>query len=169
MLISYHNQAHNTWDEHLADVQQALNSAFHASIGSSPAEIFLGRNLTQPIELHWEIEDDTAKPDLRARWAAALKTVLKTQRETATRYNKGRQQCTLKVGDNVLCKKITISDASTATTSKLAYAWSEPYQILRFLTPVTVLLGELNSDIPVRKAHLSQVKIFHQTQDGPQR
>jgi hypothetical protein len=92
MSISYHNQAHNTWDEHLADFQQALNSAFHASIGSSPAEIFRGRNLTQPIKLHWDIEDDTAKPDLRARWAAARKTLLKTQRETATRYNKGRQQ-----------------------------------------------------------------------------
>jgi hypothetical protein len=38
---------------------------------------------------------------------------------------------------------------------------------LRFLTPEILLLGELGNDIPVRKVHLSHVKMLHQSEDDP--
>lgn len=44
MIVSFINNDHRTWDEHLSDFRFAYNTAHHSSIETSPAVINLGRN-----------------------------------------------------------------------------------------------------------------------------
>ena len=52
------------------------------------------------------------------------------------------------------------SSAVDKTTSKLSYRWCGPYQIHKYLTPVTVALYEPSTQKYVRRTHISQIKRY---------
>jgi len=45
MIIAFLEQDHREWDVHLKDFHIAYNTAYHSSIGASPAFVNLGREL----------------------------------------------------------------------------------------------------------------------------
>jgi hypothetical protein len=50
-LTIYHNSQHVSWDENLPSLTMAFNTAWHESTGSTPALLFLGRELNHPSGL----------------------------------------------------------------------------------------------------------------------
>jgi hypothetical protein len=47
-LACFHYKKHTAWHTHISELQFALNSAVHKTTKFSPAEIFLGRQLSSP-------------------------------------------------------------------------------------------------------------------------
>jgi hypothetical protein len=56
-LTIYHNAQRVRWDENLHSLQMASNTAWHESTGATPASLFLGRELEDPLSLKWEVHD----------------------------------------------------------------------------------------------------------------
>jgi hypothetical protein len=74
------------------------------------------------------------------------------------KYNRERKPCPFRVGDLVWLRTHPVSRAGTQVTAKLSSRWRGPFKIQSFLTPVTVELGDPESEKYVSRAHLSQVK-----------
>jgi hypothetical protein len=56
-LTINHNSQHDRWDENLHSLQMAFNTAWHEPTGATPASLFLGRELEDPLSLKWELYD----------------------------------------------------------------------------------------------------------------
>ena len=44
MIVSFIEQDHRTWDEHLSEFRFAYNTAHHSSLNASPSFLNFGRN-----------------------------------------------------------------------------------------------------------------------------
>jgi hypothetical protein len=65
-LSIYHHDQHTRWDDHLASLTLAFNTAWHESTAATPASLFLGRDLNHPLGLKWELADlDKEVKDVR--------------------------------------------------------------------------------------------------------
>jgi hypothetical protein len=56
-ITIYHHAQHTHWDDHLASLALAFNSAWHESTATTPASLFLGRELNHPLGLKWEFAE----------------------------------------------------------------------------------------------------------------
>jgi hypothetical protein len=55
VLTIYHNTQHTHWDDYLASLTLAFNSAWHESTAATPASLFLGRDVNHPLALKWKL------------------------------------------------------------------------------------------------------------------
>lgn len=163
-LIIFANDNQSSWDYYLPFIQTAFNSSWHSATRATPSLLFLGREMTHPLLLTWNINlDDDAflLPDqMEIRWAEALRSLKEASLRGSRYYNKLRIPSPFKLEDWVLVKTHHLSSAQNKFSAKLAQRFSGPFIIAKFLTPVTVLLRPPLSDAPVRQAHVSQLKPF---------
>jgi hypothetical protein len=162
-LAIYHNAQHTKWDAYLASLTLAFNSAWHESTAATPALLFLGRDVHHPLELKWkfyELDLEKDSKNLGEFWEAALHNLHKARKRVAKRYNAGRRRGEFRVGDMVLLRLHPISSKSQKRSAKLDLRWSVPLKVVRFVSPVTLLLANPDTGVIVRKAHVSQLKRF---------
>jgi transposase InsO family protein len=160
-LSIYHHHQHTHWDEHLASLALAFNTAWHESTAATPASLFLGRELNHPLGLKWELAElDMGKEvkDVREFWRVALQNLRKAHARVAERYNRARRQVDFRVSDLVLLRLHPLSSKSGQRSAKLDLRWSAPLRIVNFVSPVTVQLANPDTGVIVRKAHVSQLK-----------
>jgi transposase InsO family protein len=50
-LVAFHHDQQNSWDQNLHIFQNGFNSAWHEATKSTPAKLFLGRELNHPLQL----------------------------------------------------------------------------------------------------------------------
>lgn len=167
-IRTYHSQYQTHWDEHLHWFQIAFNSAVHESTKSSPDKLFLGRNLHNPLELHWNLDEltkaDTPDQSLQQEWARAVANLRRAREVRQQRYDSNRVPAPFRTGDWVMYRLNPISSAADHINHKLLPLWSEPCVIESFSSPVTVrLVNPVNGKL-VRKAHVSQLKRFFMPQ-----
>jgi hypothetical protein len=74
------------------------------------------------------------------------------------RYNKNRVPQPFKIGDLVYYKNHPISHAGRQIAAKLMPHYKGPFKVDRFLTPVTVSLGDPVTGRLITKAHVSLLK-----------
>jgi hypothetical protein len=166
-LTIYHNAQHTSWDEHLSSFTLAFNSAIHESTAATPAILFLGREMNHPLALKWKLSDldlDREPATLKQYWEEALKNLRKAQARVAARYNDGRRQADFGVGSLVLLRLHSQSSKSQRRSAKLDCKWSLPFKIVKFITPVSVLLANPSTGVIVKRAHVSQLKRFFQAE-----
>ena len=162
-LTIFHNVKQNTWDEYLPLFVLGFNDAVHESTKTTPAQLFLGRQINQPLELNWKITDSDINvnglglQDNQELFKLALHNLKLAKTKVAQRYNVNRYPNTFKIGDRVRYKLYPQSSMIKKQSAKLMLKWSEPYFVKRFLTPVTVELE--NSEGSLRKSHLSEIKL----------
>jgi hypothetical protein len=65
----------------------AFNTAWHESTGTTPASLFLGREMNHPLGLKWELHKLELKRDF---WETALANFTKARARVRARYNAGR-------------------------------------------------------------------------------
>jgi hypothetical protein len=99
------------------------------------------------------------KKDMKGFWKEALKQLRKARSRVAARYNRGRKEVTYGVGDLVLYRTHVLSAKGKGLMAKMSNKWSGPLVIVRFATPVTVVLANPETGVR-RKAHVSQVKKY---------
>jgi hypothetical protein len=160
-LAIYHHGQHTHWDEHLSSLVLAFNSAWHESTGTTPASLFMGRELNHPLALKWELAELTLDQDrgsMQDFWEKALTNLRRAQAKVAKRHNASRRQAGFCVGDLVLVRVHSLSSRSQKRSAKLDLRWSAPCKIAKFTSPVTVLLANPDTGVVIRKAHVSQLK-----------
>jgi transposase InsO family protein len=159
-LTIYHNAQHTSWDEHLAALTLAFNSAWHESTAATPAS-FLGRELNHPLGLKWELLNlhlDKDQKSMEDYWDQALSHLRKARARVADRYNVGRRPVDFRVGDLVLLRTHPLSSRAQQRSAKLDFKWSTPMTIAKFVSPVTVQLANPDTGVIVRRAHVTQLK-----------
>nr|CAD7201905.1 unnamed protein product [Timema douglasi] len=153
-IFPHHNHSH--WDKHLDFMNVALNSAFHESVKATSASIFMNRDLNHPLLTTWDIDpllSEAYDRPFEEKCELAFRNLQKSQRKVASTYNRGRVPVLFKVGDNVAFKCFPLSSAVDKTSAKLAYKWSGPWCIDKFLTPVSVQLKDMADPSITRRAH----------------
>jgi hypothetical protein len=162
-LTIYHHSQHVRWDENLPSLSMAFNSAWHESTGATPAKLFLGRELSHPLELKWELFNldlQQGTEDVQKYWEEALGNLKRARDKVAQRYNSSRKQDDFKIGELVLVRLHPVSSKVQQRSAKLDNKWSIPLVIARFLSAVTVQLANPDTGVVVRKAHVSQIKRY---------
>lgn len=162
-LSAFHAADQSKWNTNLPLFCLAFNSAIHESSQYTPAELFLGRKLNDPLQLQWNI-DYLSRPsrqmNVQQKWEIALAHLKKARDRVAKRFNKGRKAVPFKVGDTVLVKSFPVSSAANQISAKLCPRWSTPKRIVEFLGPVSVRLEDLGNG-RFSKAHVASLKPFH--------
>ncbi len=62
MIASYVGAHHRLWDKRIPEFRYAINSAYHESIGFTPAEVALGRKIKGPMERAFQRPPDPNHP-----------------------------------------------------------------------------------------------------------
>lgn len=163
-IRTFHSEFQTLWDQNLHWFQMSFNSALHESTQSSPARLFLGRHISQPLELQWNLDQlvDSQAPAqaIEQEWARAVSNLKKARDIRQRRYDQGRSPNPFKPGDWVMYRENPISKAADNINQKLLPVWSKPCVIEAFTSPVTVrLVNPVNGKF-IRKAHISQLKRF---------
>lgn len=161
-LIAYHHKDHSLWDRSLPWLTLAFNTAKHETHLSTPARLLLGYSIRTPLSNLWSVDDllpDRITPEQVIRqWRRARDNIRRAHQQQAQRYNAGRQPNQYRVGDRVFVRNFSgTSKASEKRTKKLMLRYTGPFEIVEFLTPVSVRLKDLKTSKEVR-AHVTQMK-----------
>ncbi|XP_054287953.1 uncharacterized protein LOC129003679 [Macrosteles quadrilineatus] len=169
MIRQYIVDNHRHWDKHLGEFRLAINSAVHDSTGYSPAFLNFGRELKLPNSLLQVqfIEGEEATPSrlicerserFRAINEYVRRNLSQAHKRQASYYNLRRRPNTLKVGQQVLCRRHDLSDASKGFTAKLAPKFDGPYTIVKGLG-VNIFHLKSDSGRTIR-AHVKDLKPY---------
>jgi hypothetical protein len=99
-------------------------------------------------------------------WAEAIRNLRKARDQVARRYNTGRKVTPFKVGDVVIYRVKVLSSKGKGVSVKLGLKWSKPMVIAKFLKPNVVQLAIAETGVVVRKAHVCQLKGYHQEESS---
>ena len=121
LKVFYHH-SQNRWDEDLAWLSVAFNTALHESSKCTPDLLFLGREMKCPLLTRWDLssvnELGTAE-DRQSFWAQAYANLKAARAKVARRYDAYRKTHNFKQGDLVMFKKNLVSSKANNVTSKL--------------------------------------------------
>ena len=151
------NAQQNDWDEHLPTVEAVINSTPAFATGHSPYLLLHGCQPINPLEN--AIKNPLEDPDtVQGTFAQilqfqanvqnqALKTILKNQEKMKEQYDKKVHDKVLQPGDRVfLFWPRVVQKGPHKIKLKLAGTYQGEYAILRFVTPGTVTLKDLNTN-----------------------
>jgi hypothetical protein len=162
-LTIYHYFQHTLWDENLPSLAITFNTAWHESTGATPASLFLGWEMNHPLGLKWQLHElqlQRHPKGMSEFWEAAFANLKTAYASVAARYDVGRRWEEFRVGDLVLVRIYPLSYKSRQRSAKVYLKWSVPLIIVRFVSPVTVLLADPKTGVILRKAHVSQLKPY---------
>jgi hypothetical protein len=132
-----------------------FNTACHEPTRQTPAKLFPGLDLLDPLALRWKVTEvlvEPTGPSLPELLEKALNNLRRARRNVARMYSVGRPPNPFKSGDQVLVKINPLSSAVNQTSAKLMLRLSEPLVIVEFLSPVNPVTG-----LPMRMSHISQL------------
>ena len=171
MINSFLKEDHRDWDLHLVELEFALNTAVHSSLGVSPSFMNFGRNPTPSILLrtHLENPQPILPPDLekwktRSSRLPALHDLVRRQLDKATAtqakyYNRKRREVYYQVGDLVRRRNHVLSSAEDRFAAKHAPKFIGPVEVIKVLSPVVYLVKDLNVN-RTTKVHVNDLKRF---------
>jgi hypothetical protein len=160
-LKIFHHNSQDRWDEDLAWLSLAFNSAYHEGHRKTPDLLFLGRELRCPLENRWDLAPDSVADDKAKRdtfWEEAYENLRQAKRKVARRYNRERKPHQYHEGDTVMYRLHLASSKAQNISAKLLLKWSVPVVIAKFVRPNVVLLANPATGVIVRRAHVSQLK-----------
>jgi hypothetical protein len=162
-LKIFHSQSQNKWDEDLPLLSVRFNIAVHESSGFTPDKLFLGREIKSPLLFRWDLSSDDGNVQgltNQSFWADAYANLRAARARVGSRYNANRTPHKYKVGDLVMYSKNLVSSKAQNVSNKLLMRWSNPLVVAKFVATNTLLLANLDTDVIVRRAHLSQLKPY---------
>lgn len=171
MIAAFIDLDHREWDEHLSDFRFAYNTAFHTSLGTSPAYLNLGREPRPPNAMRHR-NGDTVQilPREPAEWTQRMRDLeavrvwvaenLDHANQTqAHQYNLRRRPRAFRVGDLVLKRRHVLSSAAQNFAAKLAPKFHGPFRIERVLSPLVYEL-EAADGFAGGKVHIQDLKPY---------
>jgi len=172
MMISFIEQDHREWDKYLSEFRFAYNTAFHSSLGTSPAFLNLGRELepTQSLSRRSQETTEVESGDV-ANWSErmsklrflrewVIENLDKAYQKQSSRYNLRRRTRAFNVGDLVLKRQHILSSAAQNVAAKLAHKFQGPFRIKGVISPVVYELARLDES-PAGKIHIQDLKPYY--------
>ena len=160
------------WDQHLPFVMCAYRSTVHSSTGSTPNMLFMGREITLPIDLLCppKTNPDYICPTSYIQWLrASMQNASEKARiflkKSATVQKKNYdvhfhvKDRNFEVGSYVLRWYIPNQKAS-----KLNSPWIGPYKVIECPTSVTCRIQRTPADDPIT-IHINDLKQYHGLSD----
>jgi hypothetical protein len=92
-------------------------------------------------------------------WTQACKNLRQARNKVARRYDANRKPHQYHAGDTVVFRLKSASSKAQNISAKLLLRWSKPVVIAKIVGPNT-LLGNPDTGVIVRRAHVSQLKPF---------
>ncbi|KAJ8868287.1 hypothetical protein PR048_029803 [Dryococelus australis] len=102
--------------------------------------------------------DTLSGGQLEELWEKLHGNLEKARRGMERKYNQDRVANPYNMSDLVVCRHYVHSRKAEHFSSKLSMPFDGPYKILKFLGPVTVLLGDPANNLSVKKANLSELQ-----------
>ena len=107
------------WDLHLPSILFSLRRRNNRITGQSPSQMLLGRNLPRPGEWNFAYNDETQDRIDSARQRQAALTLTETPEDRRP----------LRVGELVLARNFTQSNAAEGYNAQLAHRWTGPFAV----------------------------------------
>ncbi|XP_011137666.1 uncharacterized protein K02A2.6-like [Harpegnathos saltator] len=148
MIVAFLDRDYRDWDARLSDFRFAYNTAYHSSLGTSPAFINHGRELEPAKSLRRRAERNTAvEPGDPEQWLKRMKSYVpihewvrenleRVYQHQAQYYNLRRRPRTLRVGDLVFKRQHVLSSAAQNIAAKLVPKFHGPFKISKIRLPV---------------------------------
>lgn len=156
MIAQYCQENHKQWDQELAGLMYAMNTARHDSTGFTPAFLNFGRELEIPPALHRSVqppshpeemnepEDEMTQQAEQVERLQKLKDIFELVRinlaaafaSQSKHYNLRRREWRCHLGDKVMKREHHLSSAAKGFAAKLAPKFSGPYTVVRVISPV---------------------------------
>ena len=169
LIATFVDSDHKSWDKNLHAFRHAINTATQTTTKVSPAFLNFGRQPKPVKSLRREVEikEGVVRID-PAEWQERLKRLdvlrdlvakhIDTEQERQKQtYDKGRRHVEFNVGDLVLRRQHSLSNAARAFSAKLDVKYAGPFKILEVLSPEVYVL-ETSSKKQTAKAHVSELK-----------
>jgi hypothetical protein len=164
MLSIFVNENRNDWDDHLPYVMMAYRSSLQESTGCTPNMLFLGREITMPVDIMfgWPNQEEQVCPVEYVEWARhaanqayefARKNLKKSTLRQARLYNRFSDVRSYEVGDWVW------RWYPPKAKQKLGKGWTGPYLVIRKLTDIGYVIQATESDKSLT-VHVDQMKRF---------
>lgn len=166
-LISENTEGnHRHWDQSLAEIAFAINTAIHETTKLSPAEILFGRNLIPPNEIYGSStvreEVDLQIPGPR-EWKDIANIIQKASEKQGKYYNLRRREWYPKVGDKILHRTHILSSATDFIAEKLAPKYAGPYEVVDKVSR-NIYIIKVNGGRTSR-VHVQDLKPYHERGD----
>lgn len=154
MLTAYVSDHQHDWDKHLPYVLMAYRSAVHETTGYTPTMLMLGREVSTPLNLMYELPSDM-KPSnvhdyvwkLRERLEEAYWYTRQISKQSILRQKKYHDQNVVgkhfTVGDEVL---VFFPQRKIGKSPKLMNFWYGPYVIEEKHTDTTYKIRKKDSE-----------------------
>ena len=159
-LKAYHHNSQTLWDTNLHWLQSAFNMAKHEAHKQTPFSLLMAYKPNNPLSNLWCLKDllpdQPVHEDIKEVWARAKRNLFSAHHRQKQIYDRNRKPITCKEGDVVMYKNYTQSKAANKYSAKLASRYKGSYVIEKFVSPVTVLIRDLDANVV--RAHLSQLK-----------
>ena len=161
-LIAFHHDNQKNWDTSMDLLTLALNSSLSEATGFSANKIFFGRDILHPLSNAWSLgvlDEVTTRPDQQAIWNEVTTKLHKYYRNMARIHDKRHNPPEYQLGDLVLMKTHHISKKVDRFSAKLSEVYEGPFKIKAFLTPVSLLLENPNTQ-KMLKCHVTNTKKY---------
>ena len=170
MLTMFVETKQKDWDIYLAGVLFAYRTARQSTTEYSPFFLLYGREAREPGQLQ-ELDNinqdrytvDKYAEQLVQRLQNAFNQVRQKEDKKRKKRNdnlsKNRKDHLFQVDDLVMLYTKSVKKGRSA---KLAATWQGPFKILRFATPVTVILSHPGSKKKRQPVHVSRLKFYKQ-------
>ena len=169
MIKIFANQHEDDWDEHLVEIEIAINNAVQDSTGYSPFYLNGGQDPRLPLSAAAEAVQggdgkSAGRKESVSEWADRLRADLEeakglmaaAQEAQRRQANKHRRRVSYKPGDMVLYDTHDLP----AYRSKLKQNYIGPFKVLRVLSAVSVEL-ELPAALQInRTVHVEKLRLF---------
>jgi len=170
MISQYVNRDHRTWDEHLAELQFAYNTAVHDATGYTPAYLNYGRELASPAET----EEQNTTPETPDAMHQKLQEAYELVRVNLAEafqcqrkyYDLRRRAWKPQLGEWVLKREHPLSKKADAFNAKLAPKYGGPFEVRKYVSPVIVDLRSKRGKW-VRHVHIQDLKTMAQNKNNP--
>ena len=171
MISSFAHDKHREWDIHLQKFALTLRTMVRESLGCSSDILNLGRHIRLPIDREFELKSTknlTAEEiaewlpvKLRELRKFVLKNINIAHKNYKKYYDRKRRPSPFKVGDYILLRTHTLSDADAGITKKFSKRWCGPFKLIKEVTPglsFKVFHEESNTDMGTH--HVYHVRPF---------
>lgn len=157
IMLKQYEASHKDWDKYVSYIKLSHNAGYHETTRTSPASVFLGRELPVPLDRHWGIDlalDDEDKPST----ATIQQAIRRSHAKYARYYNASRPPEHHFIIDQLVLPRLH-DVAGANEDQKFIPRWSTPRRITRFTTPVSCELEDPETGQTYR-AHIDQLKAY---------
>jgi hypothetical protein len=174
LLRKFAGANHKRWDECLSAILFVLRTTTNESTGVTPARLLLGHELTAPVDLltfqqgqqvDFDENFQSYAKKVKHRFESSLRFCSESRelaaQEQKLKYDAKQRHIEFRTGDLVLLQSHPLSDKAKGIAASLMPKREGPYIVLERRGPLTYLLGEPDTKLPVTFAHVVQLRRFY--------